>query len=961
MFQQFLFIALALVTMAGIVPSAYAQTTCPYLYRTLQSGSQGTDVMQLNRFLAAQGLLDKAYISNYYGYFTEQAVRQFQAKKGIVSSGLPETSGYGAVGPRTRAAIAAICPPDPSSYIPQPTPQYFSPASAGPRTLVRGMSGTDVLQLQAFLIINSFLPITAATGFFGPLTEGAVQQFQIEQGIASYGSPDTTGFGAVGPRTRNAIATYAAPPSALAQRPQEPSLVPDDGSPVVSFDVTPPSITEGQYVTISWNAINATGCTGTNFNTARATQGAMSVYPVETTTYSIACTGTGGTKRASKRVTVVPDTQAPAASLSASPSSVVPGQTATLIWTSSNATMCTGNNFQTNGSTSGSANVAPQTDTTYVVTCVGPRGEATARMTIVIDTSWPPEMTIHEFLEHVMPQDRYQAIAPLIGTYSGSGSPITLGSFYKTTSPDTLRSAIIDDFDIGDLVPPLDALPIASITAPSTPSWARALRVCGTRDLNGPSSLFYKKSRCIDASDTLDWLVIQIAIRRSVESGKQFILDLPKQSGSYAVNQVLSVPSGLHLRWIADSSGNFSYIAMTGNSDNGTIFGNMNPYNLYVTPTVAPIMVENVWYDNPRIDGRNIPGENGISFGRGARNNKITGGEIKNLVFDTVTQGGRGVQCEQGCEALRIEGLTVRHSTFGISSNSIEANHHYIIADPNMMQSSMIVRDVVMDDVEVPFVFSNTKADASSEPDRQSVDVDGARITNSGALNRARVKNRGIDAFSYISPTTTARVWCYDQIAIAKLYDLSEYYGPLSSGIFYLSAPRNITVRNVTIDNDSSYPKIGALVRGESGSNISISDVTFNGKARAVFNLTGGATGPTTGVVKLKDIFFNNITGSGTFDYAVLAATDLPVIRAVKDSAGKPAGRCVVLPNADKFQNIQWNNIRVNGKPITDSKTQAAAAAGSEQAVSRTLTLLGIIFLIGYALIVACRSRRRQR
>ena len=40
------------------------------------------------------------------------------------------------------------------------------------------------------------------TGYFGTLTQSAVQAFQCTESIVCSGSPDTTGFGAVGPRTR---------------------------------------------------------------------------------------------------------------------------------------------------------------------------------------------------------------------------------------------------------------------------------------------------------------------------------------------------------------------------------------------------------------------------------------------------------------------------------------------------------------------------------------------------------------------------------------------------------------------------------------------------------------------------------------------------------------------------------------------------------------------------------------
>lgn len=75
------------------------------------------------------------------------------------------------------------------------------------RALRLGMSGADVSALQAFLATDrAVYPDAVVSGYFGPLTQAAVQRFQTKHGIVSNGSPDTTGFGAVGPATRSTIA-----------------------------------------------------------------------------------------------------------------------------------------------------------------------------------------------------------------------------------------------------------------------------------------------------------------------------------------------------------------------------------------------------------------------------------------------------------------------------------------------------------------------------------------------------------------------------------------------------------------------------------------------------------------------------------------------------------------------------------------------------------------------------------
>ncbi len=70
------------------------------------------------------------------------------------------------------------------------------------RTLKFGTRGDDVTSLQKFLIKEALLDSDSATGFFGRMTERAVQRWQSMQGIVSSGTPDSTGFGVVGKRTQ---------------------------------------------------------------------------------------------------------------------------------------------------------------------------------------------------------------------------------------------------------------------------------------------------------------------------------------------------------------------------------------------------------------------------------------------------------------------------------------------------------------------------------------------------------------------------------------------------------------------------------------------------------------------------------------------------------------------------------------------------------------------------------------
>ena len=113
-------------------------------------------------------------------------------------------------------------------------------------TLRRGSSGPQVRKLQEILkTIPGVYPEGLVTGYFGILTEKAVQRFQAKQGIVSSGTPTTSGYGMVGPRTRNFLNNNFAggPPP-----PKKPL------GPGISSPQTPTTAPEKPYFTYSWRA-----------------------------------------------------------------------------------------------------------------------------------------------------------------------------------------------------------------------------------------------------------------------------------------------------------------------------------------------------------------------------------------------------------------------------------------------------------------------------------------------------------------------------------------------------------------------------------------------------------------------------------------------------------------------------------------------------------------------------------
>ena len=193
--------------------------SCPNITTNLKVGdtdaSTNGQVTVLQKFLTSHFQLDGSLVVGTFGPQTENYVKQFQAQSGIEA--------VGNVGVLTRSAIAASCSrlssgnpqtPAPSTSNTQtPATSQGNGASSSCVLLAHSISqgatdattGGDVTKLQNFLIAQGSMQ-GSATGFFGPKTQTAVQAYQKSKGIVSAGTPDTTGYGAVGTRTRAVMA-----------------------------------------------------------------------------------------------------------------------------------------------------------------------------------------------------------------------------------------------------------------------------------------------------------------------------------------------------------------------------------------------------------------------------------------------------------------------------------------------------------------------------------------------------------------------------------------------------------------------------------------------------------------------------------------------------------------------------------------------------------------------------------
>lgn len=188
----------ALVLVPAPTPPPPAPVVKLAIFSDLVLGSEGNEVTRLQELLAKdKEIYPEGNVSGYFGRLTEAAVRRFQKKYG-----LPQV---GRVGPQTRQKLsvvfgsvsAPVALPAPA-VLPAPAPLPGKFKFMGSLSL--GMKGNDVVQLQLFLAQDKALyPEGVVSGYFGQLTQRAVERFQVKYNIAKAGD---AGYGFIGLKTR---------------------------------------------------------------------------------------------------------------------------------------------------------------------------------------------------------------------------------------------------------------------------------------------------------------------------------------------------------------------------------------------------------------------------------------------------------------------------------------------------------------------------------------------------------------------------------------------------------------------------------------------------------------------------------------------------------------------------------------------------------------------------------------
>ncbi len=177
-------------------------------------------------------------------------------------------------------------------------------------------------------------------------------------------------------------------------------------APTLTFSISPTTVAYVGASTLTWSSTNVTSCSASGaWSGSKAVSGSQSTGAIITTpnTYTLTCTGPGGTVTRSATVTI----PAPTATLqvrvnggawTTTAQTIEPTDTINLQWGSTNASVCNASGFSTAGATSGIATSVTEpgsgNTTTYLVQCPGATGTSPATDSVSVTTrSRKPTLT----------------------------------------------------------------------------------------------------------------------------------------------------------------------------------------------------------------------------------------------------------------------------------------------------------------------------------------------------------------------------------------------------------------------------------------------------------------------------------------------------------------------------------------------------------------------------------------
>jgi hypothetical protein len=175
-----------------------------------------------------------------------------------------------------------------------------------------------------------------------------------------------------------------------------------DNGPTISLSANPTSITSGQAVSLSYSLNTDANCVGSWQVLINNPSNPSTVYPTQTTDYTLTCTDSGGTS--SKDVVVyviVTVPTGPTISLSANPTSITSGQAVSLSYSLNTDANCVGSvpgglfdwaqgYFSAQTTDHNLATVYPTQTTDYTLTCTDSGGTSSKDVVVYVSNLYEP-------------------------------------------------------------------------------------------------------------------------------------------------------------------------------------------------------------------------------------------------------------------------------------------------------------------------------------------------------------------------------------------------------------------------------------------------------------------------------------------------------------------------------------------------------------------------------------------
>ncbi|KXJ98664.1 MAG: hypothetical protein UZ19_OD1000644 [Parcubacteria bacterium OLB19] len=152
-------------------------------------------------------------------------------------------------------------------------------------------------------------------------------------------------------------------------------------APTLTFTASPTTVTPGGASTLTWSSTNVTTCIASgDWSGSKATGGSQSTGALfSSKTYSLTCTGAGGSVNRSVTINVGTVTPAPTLIFTASPTTVSSGGSSMLNWSATNVTTCIASGDWTGSKAlSGSQSTGVLTTVktyTYTLRCIAAGGD----------------------------------------------------------------------------------------------------------------------------------------------------------------------------------------------------------------------------------------------------------------------------------------------------------------------------------------------------------------------------------------------------------------------------------------------------------------------------------------------------------------------------------------------------------------------------------------------------------